>query len=62
MGEWISVKERLPEEGKEVRVKFRCAFDMKEYCDTSTRYGIYWDKFGTPEVPWFTVLAWKPIE
>lgn len=59
--EWISVKERLPEERKEVWVRWRNNRTGEEYEEKTFRDGACWNKVATPECSWNEVLAWAPI-
>lgn len=60
--EWISVKDRLPEERKEVWVKWRNNRTGEGYEEKTFRNRIYWNRVTAPECPWNEVLEWKPIE
>lgn len=59
--EWISVKDRLPEEFEKVIVKYIDGRTGKEYIDITHRIDIYWAGLSTPDIPWNNVMYWMKL-
>lgn len=58
--EWISVKDRLPEDDQECLVAFKCcedfAFDLSTYFASDESF-IYWNDFGLRR----DITHWMPL-
>ena len=58
MCEWISVKERLPECGKEVLIYWRNTSQKAEHFEITHYEGDHWFLLDNTGRPWIEVVAW----